>query len=83
MGRCQRVRSKSARSTASAAIRDASDAISDTSLDGVVRDVEAFARRNPLLVAAGAAALGFALARAAKASQRRRVPDRFREGDPR
>jgi flagellar biosynthesis/type III secretory pathway protein FliH len=60
------------------AIRDVSEAISDTRLEGVIADVEAFARRNPLLFAAGAAALGFAVARTAKASERRRTPHYLR-----
>lgn len=52
-------------------IGSAAERIRQTELTDVVRDVRSFARTNPLLFFAGAAAAGFALARLAKASERR------------
>ena len=48
----------------------------------ILRDVEDFARRQPLLVAAGALALGFAASRFLKASSGRRYESTYRsDGD--
>ena len=48
------------------------DYLKDASGDRILRDVEDFARRQPMLVAAGALALGFAASRFLKASSSRR-----------
>jgi hypothetical protein len=48
------------------------DYLKDASGDRILRDVEDFARRQPMLVAAGALALGFAASRFLKASSGRR-----------
>ena len=47
---------------------NAADAISSKDLGGVIGDINAFARRNPTAFIGGAALLGFAAARFAKAS---------------
>lgn len=44
----------------------------DSDGDSILRDIEDFGRRNPLAVAAGGLALGFAASRLLKASSRRR-----------
>jgi hypothetical protein len=44
----------------------------DSDGDAILRDVEDFGRRNPLAVAAGGLAVGFALSRLLKASSRDR-----------
>jgi hypothetical protein len=48
------------------------DYLKEASGDRILRDVEDFARRQPMLVAAGALALGFAASRFLKASSSRR-----------
>jgi hypothetical protein len=57
-------------------VADQADRVSDylkgASGDRILRDVEDFARRQPMLVAAGALALGFAASRFLKASSSRR-----------
>lgn len=49
-------------------LSSAADAVRGTDLGDLQSDVTEFARRNPALFLGGAAALGFVLARAAKAS---------------
>jgi hypothetical protein len=44
----------------------------DSDGDAILRDVEDFGRRNPLVVVAGGVAIGFAVSRVLKASSRRR-----------
>lgn len=51
-------------------LADASDAIRDKDLGTMVDDVSNFARRNPLVFLGGAALLGFAATRFAKASNK-------------
>jgi hypothetical protein len=58
------------------------DYLKDASGDRILRDVEDFARRQPMLVAAGALALGFAASRFLKASSGRRYEASYRsDGD--
>jgi hypothetical protein len=62
------------------------DYLKEASGDRILRDVEDFARRQPMLVAAGALALGFAASRFLKASSGRRYeagyqPRHERTGD--
>ncbi|HEY7639721.1 MAG TPA: hypothetical protein VH814_08360 [Steroidobacteraceae bacterium] len=54
----------------------------DGSLDDLVDDTRAFARRNPGLFIAGGLVAGFALARFAKASARRRAADASMAEEP-
>jgi hypothetical protein len=54
------------------------DYLKDASGDRILRDVEDFARRQPMLVAAGALALGFAASRFLKASSGRRYESSYR-----
>ena len=54
------------------------DYLKDASGDRILRDVEDFARRQPMLVAAGALALGFAASRFLKASSNRRYETGYR-----
>lgn len=49
-------------------LADASDAVRDKDLSTMVRDVTVFARKNPLVFLSGAALIGFAASRFAKAS---------------
>lgn len=49
-------------------LADASDAMRDKDLSTMVQDVSAFARKNPLVFLGGAALIGFAATRFAKAS---------------
>ncbi len=49
-------------------LADASDAMRNKDLGEMVQDVSAFARRNPMIFLAGAALVGFAATRFAKAS---------------
>jgi phage-related protein len=49
-------------------LADASDALRDKDLSAAVQDVTRFARRNPLVFLGGAALVGFAATRFAKAS---------------
>lgn len=49
-------------------LADASDALRDKDLSTMVQDVSAFARKNPLVFLGGAALIGFAATRFAKAS---------------
>jgi hypothetical protein len=62
-------------------VADQADRVSDylkgASGDRIVRDVEDFARRQPMLVAAGALALGFAASRFLKASSSRRYESTY------
>jgi hypothetical protein len=53
------------------------DYLKGASGDRILRDVEDFARRQPLLVAAGGLALGFAASRFLKASSSRRYESRY------
>jgi len=53
------------------------DYLKDASGDRILRDVEDFARRQPMLVAAGALALGFAASRFLKASSSRRYASSY------
>jgi hypothetical protein len=53
------------------------DYLKDASGDRILRDVEDFARRQPMLVAAGALALGFAASRFLKASSSRRYESTY------
>jgi hypothetical protein len=58
------------------------DYLKGASGDRILRDVEDFARRQPMLVAAGALALGFAASRFLKASSSRRYESAYRsDGD--
>ena len=58
------------------------DYLKGASGDRILRDVEDFARRQPMLVAAGALALGFAASRFLKASSSRRYESTYRsDGD--
>jgi hypothetical protein len=58
------------------------DYLKGASGDRILRDVEDFARRQPLLVAAGGLVLGFAASRFLKASSSRRYESRYdRYGD--
>jgi hypothetical protein len=58
------------------------DYLKEASGDRILRDVEDFARRQPMLVAAGALALGFAASRFLKASSSRRYESTYRsDGD--
>jgi hypothetical protein len=58
------------------------DYLKGASGDRILRDVEDFARRQPMLVAAGALALGFAASRFLKASSSRRYETGYRsDGD--
>ena len=57
------------------------DYLKGASGDRILRDVEDFARRQPMLVAAGALALGFAASRFLKASSSRRYESSYRSGD--
>jgi hypothetical protein len=57
------------------------DYLKGASGDRILRDVEDFARRQPMLVAAGALALGFAASRFLKASSRRRYESGYGDGD--
>ncbi|OSP52956.1 hypothetical protein [Pseudoruegeria sp. SK021] len=50
-------------------LADASEAVRDKDLGEIVGDLNAFARRNPLIFLGGAALLGFAATRFAKASE--------------
>jgi hypothetical protein len=52
-------------------LADASEAIQHKDLSGIMDDATAFARRNPLIFLSGAALLGFAATRFAKASDGR------------
>ena len=54
------------------------DYLKGASGDRILRDVEDFARRQPMLVAAGALALGFAASRFLKASSGRRYESSYR-----
>ncbi|HET8787607.1 MAG TPA: hypothetical protein VFO47_02520, partial [Actinomycetes bacterium] len=54
------------------------DYLKAASGDRILRDVEDFARRQPMLVAAGALALGFAASRFLKASSGRRYESAYR-----
>jgi len=54
------------------------DYLKGASGDRILRDVEDFARRQPMLVAAGALALGFAASRFLKASSGRRYESTYR-----
>jgi hypothetical protein len=54
------------------------DYLKGASGDRILRDVEDFARRQPMLVAAGALALGFAASRFLKASSSRRYESTYR-----
>ncbi|HET7517124.1 MAG TPA: hypothetical protein VFN05_05390 [Actinomycetes bacterium] len=54
------------------------DYLKGASGDRILRDVEDFARRQPMLVAAGALALGFAASRFLKASSGRRYESAYR-----
>jgi hypothetical protein len=54
------------------------DYLKGASGDRILRDVEDFARRQPMLVAAGALALGFAASRFLKASSSRRYESAYR-----
>ena len=54
-----------------------SDYLKGASGDRILRDVEDFARRQPMLVAAGALALGFAASRFLKASSSRRYESTY------
>ena len=54
------------------------DYLKGASGDRILRDVEDFARRQPMLVAAGALALGFAASRFLKASSGRRYESVYR-----
>jgi hypothetical protein len=59
------------------------DYLKGASGDRILRDVEDFARRQPMLVAAGGLALGFAASRFLKASSSRRyqaAPERYGDG---
>jgi hypothetical protein len=62
-------------------VADQADRVSDylkgASGDRILRDVEDFARRQPMLVAAGALALGFAASRFLKASSSRRYESTY------
>ena len=49
-------------------LADASDAVRDKDLSTMVQDVTVFARKNPLVFLGGAALIGFAATRFAKAS---------------
>lgn len=49
-------------------LADASDAVRDKDLSTMVQDVSAFARKNPMVFLGGAALIGFAATRFAKAS---------------
>jgi uncharacterized phage infection (PIP) family protein YhgE len=49
-------------------LADASDAVRDKDLSTMVQDVTVFARKNPLVFLSGAALIGFAATRFAKAS---------------
>jgi hypothetical protein len=61
------------------AMADLADTVRDKDFGEMVNDVSAFARRNPVAFLGGAALLGFAGMRVAKASQRdRHVDDRYR-----
>jgi hypothetical protein len=53
------------------------DYLKDASGDRILRDAEDFARRQPMLVAAGALALGFAASRFLKASSSRRYESSY------
>jgi hypothetical protein len=55
------------------------DYLKGASGDRILRDVEDFARRQPMLVAAGGLALGFAASRFLKASSSRRYESRSEE----
>jgi hypothetical protein len=57
------------------------DYLKDASGDRILHDVEDFARRQPMLVAAGALALGFAASRFMKASSSRRYESRYGDLD--
>jgi hypothetical protein len=60
------------------------DYLKGASGDRILRDVEDFARRQPMLVAAGGLVLGFAASRFLKASSSRRyqsATDRYGDGD--
>lgn len=50
-------------------LADASDAVRDKDLGTIVQDVTTFARKNPLVFLGGAALIGFAATRFAKASE--------------
>ena len=56
-------------------LTEAARAVRSADLGHVPRDISAFARRNPLLFAGGAALLGFAAARLLKSSERAEAPD--------
>jgi hypothetical protein len=56
------------------------DYLKGASGDRILRDVEDFARRQPMLVAAGALALGFAASRFLKASSSRRYESGYASG---
>ena len=55
------------------------DYLKEASGDRLLRDVEDFARRQPMLVAAGGLVLGFAASRFMKASSSRRYESGYRE----
>lgn len=57
-------------------VESAGQWLRDSDGDRILRDVEDFGRRNPLAVAAGGIAIGFALSRLLKASS----TDRYRSG---
>lgn len=60
---------------AASALADFSDTIRDKDIGQMVDDLSDFARRNPMAFLGGAALLGFAGVRMAKASQRARLAD--------
>jgi len=57
------------------------DYLKGASGDRILRDVEDFARRQPMLIAAAGLALGFAASRFLKASSSRRYESSYGEGD--
>jgi hypothetical protein len=57
------------------------DYLKGASGDRILRDVEDFARRQPMLVAAAGLALGFAASRFLKASSSRRYESSYGDGD--
>ena len=64
---------------AASALADVSETVKDKDLGELVNDLSGFARRNPLAFLGGAALLGFAGVRMAKASHRARIEDDSRE----
>lgn len=63
--------------TVAGSVEGVSDTIRSASLNQVMHDTEAFARRNPLLFLAGAALAGFAIARLAAPRGGARHYDRY------